>query len=250
MKIPGITDGPELEQVRHLLPLPVSADQQYEGKSETDVSIGVGIHDSSSALIPYLKKSEKPFILLSTGTWNICLNPFNEQSLTRQDLDSDCLFFLGPKANHIRASRAMLGAEHEFQVNKLIDQFKKKPGDYWNLKFEESRYKRIISESDNRILKPEKVKNNEILKNFDLVKESPYDNFEDAYFYLIYSLITIQLKSLELVNISAFERLYIDGGFVNNDVFVKALGYHLSSVEIIESENPIGSALGAAMVMI
>ncbi|MEO9869413.1 FGGY family carbohydrate kinase [Ekhidna sp.] len=239
----------ELEDIRHLLPLPVSSNRTFAGKTHKEIAIGVGIHDSSAALIPYIKKSEKPFILLSTGTWNISLNPFNKQSLSQQDLDTDCLFFLDPMANHVKASRAMLGAEHEFQVSKLIDRFKKKPGDYWNLKFDTERYSRIIKDSGKQILKPAKVENDEILRPFELIKENPYDNFADAYFFLIHSLIAIQLKSLELVNISNTARLYIDGGFVNNDVFVKALGYHLPKAEIIESENPIGSALGAAMVM-
>ncbi len=237
----------ELEEVHRLLPLPVASDQLHQGKK--NIKIGVGIHDSSAALIPYLKKSKKPFILLSTGTWNICLNPFNEESLTQDDLDADCLFFLAPNANHVKASRAMLGAEHEFQVNKLIEHFKKTPGDYWNLKFDQERYKRIIMESKGQILKPKRVKNRKILSQFKLIKTNPYGNFEDAYFFLVHSLISIQLQSLNLVNISSFEQLYIDGGFVNNDVFVKALGYHLPTVKIIESENPIGSALGAAMVM-
>src|SRR5690606_4812631 len=33
------------------------------------VNVGVGIHDSSSALAAYLVRTEEPFILISTGTW-------------------------------------------------------------------------------------------------------------------------------------------------------------------------------------
>ncbi|MGB3467587.1 MAG: FGGY family carbohydrate kinase [Cyclobacteriaceae bacterium] len=239
----------ELENVRDVLPPPVYTNQLFHDKFQQGLMIGVGIHDSSAALIPYLKKSEEPFILLSTGTWNICLNPINNQALTLQDLEADCLVFLGPKANQVKASRAMLGAEHELQVNRLIRQFKNKPEDYWSLKFDRSRYERIVNESGNRIIKPHNIKNCELLKLLDLVLENPYDNFEDAYFFIIRSLIAIQLRSLELVNISSFKKLYIDGGFTDNEVFINALSYHLPSVAVIKSENPIGSALGAAQVM-
>ena len=37
---------------------------------------GFGLHDSSAALIPYLHFINEPFILISTGTWCISLNPF------------------------------------------------------------------------------------------------------------------------------------------------------------------------------
>jgi sugar (pentulose or hexulose) kinase len=48
--------------------------------------IGVGLHDSSSALIPYLVSFQEPFVLISTGTWCISLNPFNHTPLTDEEL--------------------------------------------------------------------------------------------------------------------------------------------------------------------
>ncbi|HUP12703.1 MAG TPA: FGGY family carbohydrate kinase, partial [Niastella sp.] len=32
-------------------------------------NVGVGLHDSSAALIPYLSSFQEPFVLISTGTW-------------------------------------------------------------------------------------------------------------------------------------------------------------------------------------
>lgn len=51
---------------------------------------GFGLHDSSAALIPYLISFNEPFILLSTGTWCITLNPFNNTPLTDSELEQDC----------------------------------------------------------------------------------------------------------------------------------------------------------------
>jgi hypothetical protein len=43
---------------------------------------GIGIHDSSASLVPYIKNSSGKFILMSTGTWCINMNPFNSEALT------------------------------------------------------------------------------------------------------------------------------------------------------------------------
>ncbi len=60
-------------------------------QSTKRIPIGVGLHDSSAALIPYLTSFNEPFILLSTGTWCISLNPFNSSPLTEEELKQDCL---------------------------------------------------------------------------------------------------------------------------------------------------------------
>src|SRR5262249_19662768 len=57
------------------------------------VSVGIGVHDSSAALMPYLVSMKDPFILLSTGTWNIAFNPFNHEPLTPEELKQDCLCY-------------------------------------------------------------------------------------------------------------------------------------------------------------
>ena len=57
-------------------------------------AVGAGFHDSSAALVPYLVNFHEPFILLSTGTWCISLNPFNSSPLTADELENDCLCYL------------------------------------------------------------------------------------------------------------------------------------------------------------
>ncbi len=57
------------------------ADVNIEGRT---VRTGIGLHDSSASLVPYLKSSDRPFILVSTGTWCIFMNPFNTEPLTAE----------------------------------------------------------------------------------------------------------------------------------------------------------------------
>ncbi|HDR68247.1 MAG TPA: carbohydrate kinase, partial [Bacteroidaceae bacterium] len=55
---------------------------EIEGKT---VDVGIGIHDSSASLAPYILNSKEPFILVSTGTWCISMNPFNHSPLTAEE---------------------------------------------------------------------------------------------------------------------------------------------------------------------
>src|SRR5699024_982967 len=88
-----------------------------------DYVIGIGLHDSSSALIPYLVNFTEPFILLSTATWAISFNPFNSSPLSPEELEKDCLFYLNYKGNPVKASRLFLGNEHDIQAKRIADFF-------------------------------------------------------------------------------------------------------------------------------
>ncbi|MEI8226523.1 MAG: FGGY family carbohydrate kinase, partial [Bacteroidota bacterium] len=74
-------------------PVPIGTlnDIVIEGKK---LKIGIGIHDSSSSLAPYFAGSKGKFLLLSTGTWCINMNPFNTEKLTAEQLDNDCLCYM------------------------------------------------------------------------------------------------------------------------------------------------------------
>ena len=76
-------------------------------------------------MIPYLISFKEPFILLSTGTWCISLNPFNHFDLTDDQLNKDCLCYISFKGNTVKASRLFAGYEHEEAVKKLAAQFNK-----------------------------------------------------------------------------------------------------------------------------
>jgi sugar (pentulose or hexulose) kinase len=43
------------------------------------IMVGIGIHDSSASLAPYFSESTGKFLLVSTGTLSITMNPFNKE---------------------------------------------------------------------------------------------------------------------------------------------------------------------------
>ena len=54
---------------------------------------------------------------------------------------------------------------------------------------------------------------------------------------------------LEAKGNSEIKKLYVEGGFSKNEMFLKMLKEALSDWDIIPSENSQGTALGAAMVI-
>ncbi len=98
--------------------------------------VGTGLHDSSAALIPYLVNFSMPFVLISTGTWCISLNPFNKTPLTAEELSNDCLCYLQYTGEPVKASRLHAGLEHEQQVKRIAEHFNQDPAKYRDMVFD------------------------------------------------------------------------------------------------------------------
>ncbi len=103
--------------------IPPIYDAENTLKIAGDLAVGVGLHDSSSAIIPYTINFTEPFVLLSTGTWSISINPFNDSPLTFEELKNDCLCYLQYKGQPVKASRLFAGNEHEIQTKRLSNHF-------------------------------------------------------------------------------------------------------------------------------
>jgi sugar (pentulose or hexulose) kinase len=192
--------------------------------------VGIGIHDSSSALIPYLTREKKPFLLLSTGTWSICLNPFNTEPLTASEFEQDCLFYMRPDGASVKASRLFLGKIHDEAVEKLTAKFHQKP--------EATREIRFDDEIFNKILRGP-------------LDDKNAQNLVEYYHVLIFDLIKIQVEKIKLAAGSvAYEKIIIDGGFAKNELYLTMLKRALPDVKIEPSDMPQGTALGAALALL
>lgn len=222
----------------------ISVNMSYIGKK---IKVGPGIHDSSAALIPYMLADSKPFLLISTGTWSVTLNPFNTTHITTQELNNDCLNYMSIDGNGVRASRLFLGNEYKIQVEKLRLYFDKKSGYHKKVVFSERVFKRIQS----------KNKCHFHFESISTTRKQPlktnytiFSDFETAYHQLMYELIELQISSSNLaIGGEAIKKVYIDGGFTDNEIFVKLISYYLSDYKIRTTKTPLGSALGAALIV-
>jgi len=214
------------------------------------MSVGTGVHDSSAALLPYLKTNKEPFILLSTGTWAISINPFNSSPLTSKELELDCLHFIGINGNPIKISRLFIGEEHKVQIEKLYDHFKLEKGYYKELRFDADLYQKAQLESSERFrfehLKPELFG----LQQAEKTDLSHFSNFEEAYYCFLHELTDLQVASLNLIlDSSSVSKIYIDGGFNANDMFVEMLRDKLAPLKVETCDFALGTALGAAILV-
>ena len=221
---------------------PFISSNAIAGYVET-IPVGVGLHDSSAALIPYLSAFEEPFVLLSTGTWCISLNPFNHSTLTTDELEQDCLCYLTTEGKPVKASRLFAGFEHEKQVKKLATHFNKDFNYYETVKYNASllnnkpSFQKILSGSHP-------------IQTFNEMNYENYENYEEAYHYLIQNIILQQVESIRLVlDGKEIKKIFVDGGFSNNPIYMQLLANAFPSTRIVTGFSSQASALGAAMAL-
>ncbi|NBC05094.1 MAG: carbohydrate kinase [Bacteroidetes bacterium] len=237
------------EELQSLLPNPQSVTKIIE---DNGINIGPGIHDSSAALAPYLIGLNEPFMLISTGTWSITLNPFNKEVLTYEELEKDCLCYLDIYGNQVKASRLFLGAEYSHQKKKIINHFSVDENRSWMnpdlellkdlIDNQRQEQKLIIEKSYNSGPYPQKQSGYWHVSNFSSAKE--------AYHQLMLDLVSLQVKSIELAQGSMnTEKVIVTGGFSQNDLYLSLLSTFFPDKQIYTSKLLDASALGAAMVL-
>jgi sugar (pentulose or hexulose) kinase len=232
------------------LPDPVPVDTINEitvdGKK---LQVGIGIHDSSASLAPYFAASDGKFLLMSTGTWCINMNPFNTEKLTAYQLDKDCLCYMSITRQPVKSSRLFLGHLHETCLKLITDHFGKSDEYYKDVSVDNK-----ISEYLKNRLNGKKVffqsgPNSRDLKEYIDLYE--FNNFDEAYYQLMNELgdLTIEAVNLVLPENDGCENIYITGGFSKNELFCNIISKAYPSKMVFTSEVANGSALGAALVV-
>jgi len=229
-------------------PLPVS--QTFPVAMEGSMlEVGVGIHDSSSSLAPYILKAGLPFVLVSTGTWCINMNPFNDEALTLEELEQDCLCFLGVHGKPVKSSRFFLGRIHDLNVEHLQQYFE-------------------VGESAFRMMDPgtkrvrdcwESGEHGQVFFRGGIpeewvdhsVDQGQFASFEEAYTRLMTDLSRQVVKSIKLIlpQKDSTKHLYITGGFAKNPIFRSILFWAFPDKQVFTSEVDNATSLGAALVM-
>ena len=217
------------------------------GKST--IPIGKGIHDSSASLAPYIIAAEEPFILVSTGTWCINMNPFNHEPLTADELSQDCLCFLSVKKRPVKSSRFFLGRIHDINVERLESFFKVKKGSYKGINpGREKIHKCWLASRDGGVFFKDGIPEEYLDRSVDL---DQYASFEEAYIQLMVDLSRKVVHSIELIipGEDNTKHLYITGGFAKNPIFTTIMAIAFSEKRVFTSEVDNATSLGAALVI-
>ncbi|MBT1700421.1 carbohydrate kinase [Fulvivirgaceae bacterium PWU4] len=210
--------------------------------------VGVGLHDSSAALIPYLVNFHEPFVLISTGTWCISLNPFNPSPLTAEELASDCLCYLQYKGTPVKASRLFAGYIHDHQVERIAAHFHKAAGHFKSVSFDRAFAQKMKKEdiSANAHASGKDVTDS-VFEKRDL---SDFNTAEEAYHQLMFDLVTQQRTATQRVIMgTSSKRIFVDGGFGKNDLYMNFLAAFFPGAEVYAASMPQATAMGAALAI-
>ena len=212
VKAEGLTAKfPPIKPSHAALPI---INNQYTNNHPADTRTGIGLHDSSAALIPYLAYFPEPFVLISTGTWCISLNPFNDEPLTADELQQDCLCYLSYQGRPVKAARYFGGQEHEQGVQALAAQFGVDKDFYQAADLTD---RAELSESYRRFMK---------------------------------QLVDKQVHSTRLaLGTSPVRRIFVDGGFSKNELYLTLLAKAFPEMEVFAAEVAQATALGAALAI-
>ncbi|KGL62186.1 FGGY family carbohydrate kinase [Polaribacter sp. Hel1_85] len=213
-----------------------------------NIAIGTGLHDSSSSIIPLLeKRKNKEFILLSTGTWIIAMNPFSKDSLTQQQLKNNCLCFMTPEKQQIKSSMQFLGKIHEVYLTALSEFYKVDVNKHLHLQLNKKLCQEILYENSRVFLSEGIDEDFEAHPNL----LANYANYETAYYQLVFEISKKVIKGIKLISDenSSIKEVFISGGFNKNLIFISFLKLLKNDIVIKISDCKNESALGAALMM-
>jgi len=233
------------------LPQPVNNSTVYTSViAEKEIKTGVGIHDSSASLVPYLENSKQEFILISTGTWCINMNPFNHEPLTKEQLNNDCLCFLTPKKEQVKSSRLFMGHFHEVWVQKLNSYFNIDPDYYRTVNHQPVLLDQLKTKFSKKTLFFSCGTEN-LDKNVKTIDLSVFNTYDEAYSQMVIELTKLCIHSINLIipENDKTKIMYISGGFARNAIFVNLLSDYFSTKNVFTSEIDNASALGAALAI-
>ncbi|WP_353132679.1 FGGY family carbohydrate kinase [Pseudopedobacter sp.] len=224
------------EKFAPILPGDQVLETAFQGHS---FKVGAGLHDSSAALIPYLENFHEPFILLSTGTWCISLNPFNHRPLSLDELKQDSLCYMNYKGTPVKASRLFAGYEHEQETKRIAQYFGVGSSSFKTIRYNPE----YIAALKTKLTQEGNIK----FAERDL---SVFENATEAYHQLMIDIVRQQEKSTKLaIQDSGVRRIFVDGGFGNNDIFMHLMANAFLKEELFAASMAQATAVGTAIAI-
>jgi sugar (pentulose or hexulose) kinase len=230
------------------LPEPISNSTLFDVDIEGHkTKVGIGIHDSSASLVPYFMASKEPFILISTGTWCIFMNPFNSEPLTADQLKKDSLCYMSIQQKQVKSSRLFMGHIHDVNVKRISEYFGVSEKHFQQVKVNGALIDSYINSGKKVFFE------NGIPSDFTdiTVDLSQFSTFDEAYHRFLFDLVKVGMDSLRLIipKNDNSRLVYVSGGFARNQKFLTMLQKLLPDKKVIASEIDNASALGAALII-
>ena len=222
-----------------------------------DTIVTMGLHDSNSALLAHFaKKGEKGFILNSTGTWCVIMNPVEKYGFAPDELGKVVFFNISAFGTPIKTAIFLGGLEFETWSKLICKKHRRNDFPPWN----EDIYQSILQEKKIFLL-PEltpgsgqfpfsRARVTEEGKNyfFDAEELPPcFDDYEKAFAVLRLSLVLQTITALERAGIKNGYEIYTEGGFRKDECYNRLLSSAFANNRVFITDIAEASALGAAM---
>lgn len=225
---------PELEKaLAAIVRSGIAGDAAFSGK---------GVNSTAASLIPYLKGSDKPFILVSTGTLCTFMNPFETGNASGDQAGT----VVTACDRRVRISQFRLGEIHDRNVTRLDDHFGVTGELYKTIKIKHKKIGKIQANRRGRVFFRHGIPEGHTDTVADL---SHFLTYADAYHQMMYDLVDECLAAYrEIVTEGdTTEIVYVTGGFALNDTFVRTLAARIPEKRVYASTIEYATALGAAM---
>ncbi len=231
------------EKLAPILPGDMALDTSFDGYT---FKSGIGLHDSSAALIPYLVAFKEPFILLSTGTWNISLNPFDHTPLRAEELGKDCLNYIQYQGAPVKASRLFAGYECEQQTLRIATHFGQQTIKYAVMALDAE----IVNRLYEKTVAATNTEDDDMSIVFGKRNLNSFDDDAEAYHQLMIDIVERQKQSIKLImDGTPVKQLFVDGGFSKNSIFMHLLAAAFPELEVYAASVAQATAVGAALAI-
>ncbi|MDR2553171.1 MAG: carbohydrate kinase [Treponema sp.] len=233
-----------------------------------DAIVTLGIHDSNSALLPHFaKKGVAGFVLNSTGTWCVIMNPMDRYGFKPEELGKVVFFNISAFGKPVKTAIFLGGLEFETWSTCFQARHEKKDSPPWD----EGLYRSILKEQ-NCFLLPELtpgsgqfpsstariVEGGRVWTFTDIkaavqgragfsVLPPSFANYEKLFALLRISLVMQTLTALERTGIGKDHEIYTEGGFRKDSSYNLLLSSALKDNRVFLTDIAEATALGAAM---
>jgi sugar (pentulose or hexulose) kinase len=220
------------------------------------IPVGVGLHDSNAALLPYLIDSQREddFALLSTGTWCVGMHAVPTPTYAVHEIGSKIIFNVDALGGWQKVSFLMGGQDYAL-YHELIG------GDHIN-EADPAEIDHLLANTDGILpgasasLFPgcagdafagDQQWSLEQLRSGD--QPSWWSDSRNAHHLLNISLALQAAYALQCTDINATTAIYVEGGFRHNGVFLNVLAAQLAPRPVYCTDIGQASALGAGIAV-
>ncbi|MDR2631894.1 MAG: carbohydrate kinase [Spirochaetaceae bacterium] len=227
--------------------------------AETVVTLG--IHDSNSSLLPHFaKKGETGFVLNSTGTWCVIMNPVKHYGFAPEELGKVVFFNISAFRGPVKTAIFLGGQEFETWsgVLKALHKREDLPP------YDQARYLSLLEKKNCFLLpeltagtgqfplsKPRVVEDGKEYSFEDINRGRAlppcFTDYEAGFAALRISLVMQTLTALERTGLVPGVEVFTEGGFRKNEAYNALLSASLRDNRVFLTDIAEATALGAAM---